>query len=469
MWVISMWKIKNSLKNEILKYFLIFSILILVILWLMESILFKSLYKEQRMNDIYYTSSKIKKSDTSTLVDTLNNLALEKSLCIEVDNATFRQVYTSSYFGKDCVSNIPATNQYKYDFIVSGKDEKTYQLNHPNLDMEMVVHAIKLQNNQYVFINTTLEPVDGTIFLLQKELIIISILIIIFSYISAHYISNHISKPIKEVTDQAKKLSTGDFKLEFNENSKILEIEELSKTLNYTKEELSKIDELRKDLMANVSHDLKTPLTMIKATAEITKDLHINKKEKIEEDMNTIIYESDRLTNLVNDILELSKEEAVNEELHLEEFELIQFIQNILKQYQVLIEKEDYHFNFLHSDEEIVIQADKKKLEQVFYNLINNAIQYTGSDNQVTIQVEKKKDILIKIIDTGNGIKEEDIPYIWDRYYKSEKMHKRNIVGTGLGLNIVKKILERHHFSYGVDSTIGVGSTFYFRIPKKKR
>ena len=462
-----MWKMKNNIKNEILKYFLIFSILILVLLWFLQSILFTSLYKEQRMNDIRYVSSKIQKMgiDSST-IEAINSLALEKSICIEIDNAGFDQLYTSSYFGKDCVTNVPATNKYKYDFLISNVDEKSYKITHPNLGKEIIVYAVKVNNNQYAFINTSLEPVDGTIFLIQKELIIITILIIIFSYICAHYISHHIAKPIKDVNEKAKELATGDFSTTFNENSNILEIEELSKTLNYTKQELSRIDDLRKDLMANVSHDLKTPLTMIKATAEITRDLHLDEKEKIQDDMNTIIRESDRLTILVNDILDLSKAETIIEELHLEEFDLIQLIHTILKQYQVLTETEKYHFHFEHKEKKVLITADKKKIEQVIYNLLNNAINYTGKDNTVTIKVSGTDNVLVEISDTGNGIKEEDIPYIWDKYYKSDKKHKRNIIGTGLGLSIVKKILEQHHFSYGVHSTIGNGSTFYFKIKK---
>ena len=108
-----------------------------------------------------------------------------------------------------------------------------------------------------------------------------------------------------------------------------------------------------------------------------------------------------------------------------------------------------------------------KKLSQVIYNLINNAINYTGEDNKVTIRITNKETILVEIIDTGKGIKKEDIPYIWDKYYKNKKKHKRNLIGTGLGLSIVKNILESHNFEYGVKSKKDEGSTFYFKIPKE--
>ena len=225
--------------------------------------------------------------------------------------------------------------------------------------------------------------------------------------------------------EEAKKLAKGDFNLDLKDTNKIQEIEELSNTLNTVKVELNKTDELRRDLMANVSHDLKTPLTMIKATAEIAKDLHKDNFKKQEEDMNTIISETDRLTILVNDILDLSKMESVIEELEIEEFDLIKLIKEILKKYEELEEIEKYHFIFQSKEKEILVKADKKKIEQVIYNLINNAINYTGEDNKVLIKLIKDNNIRVEVSDTGKGIKEEDIPYIWDKYYKNKKKHKR--------------------------------------------
>ena len=115
--------------------------------------------------------------------------------------------------------------------------------------------------------------------------------------------------------------------------------------------------------------------------------------------------------------------------------------------------------------ESIKIKADKKKINQVIYNLINNAINYTGKDKTVTVRVTKhKKYYLVEIIDTGKGIKESEIPYIWNKYYKNDKNHQRNVVSTGLGLSIVKEILELHGYEYGVKSVLKKGSTFYFKI-----
>lgn len=463
-----MWKMKNSLNNEILKYFLLFSFLILGILWLFQFLFFNSFYRKQKINDIMLVANKIKKKqENNDFQDIVNDLAFDKSVCIEITGNNYNSLYRSAFFGKGCFSSNESTRNYKFDFISNGYQEKTYELINQKFNNKTLVYATKLNNGNYAFINTSLDPVDGTVALIRKELILISGIIIILSFVLAYFISNYIAKPIKSINTRAKELAKGNFNVEFTSSNEILEIKELSDTLNYAKDELNKTEELRRDLMANVSHDLKTPLTMIKAYAEIAKDLHKNSIKKREEDMNTIISEVDRLTILVNDILELSKMETLADALDIEEFDLIKLVNDIIKNYQVLQETEKYIFNFEHEDENLFIEADKKKLSQVIYNLINNAINYTGSDNTVTIKITNKENILVEIADTGKGIKKEDIPYIWDKYYKNKKKHKRNLIGTGLGLSIVKNILESHQYEYGVTSKEDVGSTFYFKIPKE--
>ena len=220
--------------------------------------------------------------------------------------------------------------------------------------------------------------------------------------------------------------------------------------------------------MANVSHDLKTPLTMIKAYAEMIKDISYKDKAKMNEHLDIIIDETDRLTLLVNDILDLSKlQSGENQNLKIEEFDLVKEINSILKKYEIIKETEQYNFE-VEMPEAAIVKADRNKLNQVIYNLINNAINYTGEDKKVTIKVVKeKKNYKVEIIDTGKGIKKSELPHIWDKYYKNSKKHQRNVVSTGLGLAIVKQILEQHEFNYGVNSVLNKGTTFYFIVKGK--
>ena len=205
---------------------------------------------------------------------------------------------------------------------------------------------------------------------------------------------------------------------------------------------------------------------MIKAYAEMVRDITYKDKEKREKNLNIIIEESDRLNILVNDILDLSKLQENSSTLNIESFDLVEEINNVLKRYDILKENEGYEI-IPKLPKKAPVIADKRKISQVIYNLINNALNYTGDDKKVIVKVTTdKKDYLIEIIDSGKGIEPEKIDHIWDKYYKNEKNHKRNVMGTGLGLSIVKNILEQHKFIYGVNSIIDKGTTFYFRIPK---
>jgi signal transduction histidine kinase len=292
-----------------------------------------------------------------------------------------------------------------------------------------------------------------------------------FSLIIGYFISKIISKPIEELSLAAKKIGKGNFDASFKIETELDEINELSSTLEKAKDELSRTDELRRDLMANVGHDLKTPLTMIKAYAEMTRDFENQPQEKKKENLNIIIEETNRLTRLVNDIVDLSKLQSNVYELKLEETDLNQLIKDIIKRYNVFVENEGYNleYNLKDNTDEYKVLIDKNKIEQVIYNLINNAVNYTGNDKNIFVELlNEKKKYVVKIKDTGKGIKPEEIDKIWDKYYHNNKKHKRNSIGTGLGLSIVKNILEIHKFKYGVSTKKDKGTTFFFEISKKK-
>lgn len=460
---------KNSLAVKIWQYLVLFSVIILAFLWFFQVIFLKSYYKITKKKELKEVATTLlKQKNSGNLIQIIDNITYDKSICIEITDRKTSSIQTSSIISRGCLMDYKNNYTYKEDFILSNQQTTIYELENPRFKNETLIYAIRLDNNMYAFINTSIDPMDSTTQILKNQLIYVTIGVLLLSFIIAYFISKHISKPIVKINESAKKMANGKYNINFNIEENIEEINELAQTLNFTKNELAKTDELRRDLMANVSHDLKTPLTMIKAYAEMARDLNQDKKTKREENLNIIIEETDRLTILVNDILTLSKMQSKIEKLQKEEFDLITLIDTIIKRYTIFKETENYTFKFIHQDKTLLIKADKKKIEQVIYNLINNAINYTGEDNLVTIKINTTKNILIEISDTGKGIKKEEIKYIWDKYYKDQKKHKRNIVGTGLGLSIVKKILEEHHYKYGVKSTINEGSTFFFEIPKEK-
>lgn len=401
-------------------------------------------------------------------VSVLDQISYERGVCVEIVT-TDETSYSSNGIDRGCTLNEKnniETVLYKRKFIRSGEKRAQYIYTNPVFHNKTILYGVKLESDTYAFIMASLEPLGATTSILASQLVYVTIGVLLLSFVIAYFISKNISKPIVQMSRSAKRMGNGILNVHFDTNSSIEEINELAVTLNKMNAELVKTDELRRDLMANVSHDLKTPLTMIKAYAEMIRDLD-QQKEKRDTHLNVIIEEADRLNVLVNDILNLSKLQSNIEELNMEEFDLTECINTILKRYDILREKEGYQFIFKQT-KPLMIQADRAKMEQVIYNLINNAINYTGKDNKVTIKVKESKDsIRVQIIDTGKGIKEEDLDVIWDRYYKSSKKHKRNAFGTGLGLSIVKNVLEHHHFNYGVTSKINKGTTFFFDVPKQ--
>ena len=444
----------NSLKTNIWLYLTIYSIGLIIFLWIFQVVFINSFYEYSKTKQIKNTANKVVDNYNENDLNNLDKYSFDADVCIEIIKNK-KTVY-SNKFNKGCFFE---GEKYKNEFYNNDFEEQSFKLINPRFNNKTLVYAKKIDSNTIAIINASLEPLDTTVTILSKQLVIVSFLVLFLSFIIGYYISKKISRPIENINNKAKKLSSGNYNFKFDNDSSIYEINELANTLNYAKNELEQTDELRKELLANISHDLKTPLTMIKGYAEMIKDLNYNNKEKTTDNLNIIIEETDRLNKLVEDILILSSMQA-KVELNIEKFDLIELIKEIIKHYNIFKETEGYNF-ILESDECVYISADKKRLEQVIYNLINNAINYTGNDNKVKIKVTNDKNIRVEITDTGKGIKKEEIPYIWDKYYHSNKKHKRDLVGTGIGLSIVKSVLENHNFNYGV-ITSKKGTTFYF-------
>ena len=391
-------------------------------------------------------------------------LAYDNEVCISVfneDNVTFN--YNTMQNGCMLKDRNKTLNKIINNFISSKDISNYYQIFNPLTRTNGILYAIKT-NNKNVFIYSNLESASNFVRVFKGQLIYFVFLMIGCSVLISLFIAKKTTKPIKEITKKAKNIGLGKYDNKFPKNG-VLEIEELSQTLEEVQRELKKSDEIKRDLMANVSHDLKTPLTMIKAYAEMIKDISYKDPKKMQEHLDIIGEEVDRLTNLVNDILEMSKVESNEYLYNYENYDLVKEIKKIIKRYEVMEYLENYNF-ILEMPKKVMVNADKEKINQVIYNLLNNAINYTGKDKIVKIKITKEeKDYLVEIIDTGKGIKKEELPYIWDKYYKNEKNHQRNIVSTGLGLSIVKEILSKHNFEYGVNTKINKGSTFYFKIP----
>ena len=317
------------------------------------------------------------------------------------------------------------------------------------------------QNSYLILLDTGLQPLGSTVQILRTQFIWIAAILLVCAGVMVVMLYRHISAPLVEMNEAAKQLALGKYDAEFSGRG-YRETRELAETLNYASNELSRLDRLQKELIANISHDLRTPLTMIRGYGEIMRDLP---GENTSENMQVIIDETTRLSELVNDLLDLSKIQSGARRAEPEYFDLTSALEETMNRYDAFVRHRGYHIS-LSVTTDAWIYADRGMILQVLYNLINNAINYTGEDLCVTVKQELiDHRVRISITDTGDGIAPEQLPMVWERYYKVDKVHRRAMIGTGLGLSIVKEILEQHRAAYGVISNVGEGSTFWFELP----
>ena len=332
-------------------------------------------------------------------------------------------------------------------------------------DTVVLAKAVTVDNVSYVLLlNTFLLPTKQTINFLLTELLWSTAIIIIFGTAITFFVSNSLSKPIVKISKASRKLAEGDFGTRIEIKSPD-EIADLAKDFNYMAQQMGELELLRRDLISNVSHELRTPLTMIKGYAETMLDITGENKEKREQQLSVIVREADRLSGLVSDLLKLSTLERGTAELSFSDFDLDEKLSLFTGEYKLLYGADGYSFAY-ESAGKFICRADEEKLEQVLINLVNNAMNYAGEDKTVTLRaVIRDRRVLVEVSDTGSGIPEKDIPFIWDMYYISKDSGSRRSAGTGLGLSIVKTILTKHGSEYGVRNRSEGGTTFWFELP----
>ncbi|MDM8312525.1 Signal transduction histidine kinase [Clostridium cadaveris] len=477
-----------SIKWKIFGYLAAFVAILLVLLWLFQIVFLESFYKSIKSKKIKSYGDLIEKNiDNEDLQSLLDRISNQNDVCIRVmdskgydkysidaiPNCAIHKMHPSQIYGyyEEAKKNNGSVLEIssKEDIKGNGFNEKFFVGKMPPPDMikEESMIYVKVGKKSdgseiMIILNSVITPVKTTIETLRVQLIYITIILVVLSLILALFISKKVSRPIIKINDSAKELANGQYDTIFSGKG-YREIEELNDTLNYAASELSKVEGLRRELIANISHDLRTPLTMIAGYSEVMRDIP---GENTPENVQIIIDETQRLANLVNDILDISKIQSGSHELTIEKFNLTDSIRSVLERYKKLTEQEGYFIKFIE-DCEVYVEADEIKLSQVIYNLINNAINYTGDDKLVKVLQKVNGDtVRIEVIDTGKGIPKEDIEYIWDRYYKVDKSHKSATIGTGLGLSIVKTVLDAHDGKYGVTSIENKGSTFWFEIKK---
>lgn len=424
---------KVRLKWRVFVYLLAFCVLLIGVLWLFQTVLLNGMYKFVRRGEI---------NQAIALVDeNINNPQL-MTIIDELKNSKDIIIMPSQEFQAPVYPVFISPGQPRTEWLTR---TRVFSLN-DGRQVSLTFHAL-------------ITPVNATLSTLKLQLYIITGLLIILAVILAIVISKRISDPIEKITVGAKALSEGKLDTHFDGHG-FLEIRELSDTLNSAAAELSKVDDLRRELMANVSHDMRTPLALIYGYAEMMHDFP---NEVTAEQTQMIMDEVQHLSKLVADVLDISSMESGMMQIHPEHYNLTESLNHTIERTAALVSASGYQFDFQPA-EEVFVTADEIKITQVFYNLLINATNHSKPEDVITIrQVIKDGVVRVEVEDHGEGIAPEKLAHIWTRYNKINKPSAQS-EGTGLGLAIVKNIIEMHKGKCGVVSELGSGSIFWFEL-----
>jgi signal transduction histidine kinase len=365
-----------------------------------------------------------------------------------------------------------------------GQDHKSF-----NVDRELVQEGIAEKkrirkvmkdgnSEQRIFLETF--PIEGDETIQEKMIVMVSYgferdfarmkyLFVLASIISItitglliYYLSRRITAPLREMNRVAHQIAKG----QFDQRVKVKtsdELGQLGESFNYMARELASLDQMRKDFVANVSHDLRSPLTSIHGFVRAFLD-HTIPKDREHHYLSAMKEQTERMIKLVNDLLDMARIEAGQLEIRPVIFNLSELVRQVIARMEPEFVKSQIDIDLISEEgEDLHVFADPDRIDQVIVNLIHNAMQFSPSSTHVEVILKKEDKAIVSVRDYGSGIKKEDIKHIWKRFYKADKARSKK-QGTGIGLSIVKHILDLHQTSIHVDSQEGKGTTFAFTL-----
>ena len=459
----------HSVRTKVFAYMALFVVILVTLLWLFQIVFLDNFYRMIKTNQIHATVEQIQKDWQKNGTIALDNFSQNNEMHLRLINQQGDIIQESQSFRSPNFRPINPEQMQKIfseattDGVLLTFDGKKIGPNPNSMD-----YAVRLDNNTVLLVQANLVPVHATVETLQIQLFIITAILLTCAFILSFLISKKVSDPIQQLNADAKVLGSGNFNITFTETG-YQEVTELAATLNQMKIDLSEIDKLRQELLANVGHDLQTPLTMIIGYAEMMQDLP---DELTPENAEVIRQEAQYLSNLVKDMLDLSKISAHGEgdananadTNNLEDVLITALTQQVITRFTA-----QGHQNILFTPQaDYRVQCQPLQITQVLYNLLNNAINHTAANKPITIEFAPQLNehtLTIYIKDTGEGIDAASLPHIFDRYYRTSNSHQRLKHGSGLGLSIVRKTFDNYQIPYGVNSTLGQGTTFWFTLP----
>ncbi len=336
---------------------------------------------------------------------------------------------------------------------------------------EVISVAIPIENSGtgdnigMIIIHSTLSQINTLQQDVFQAIYVPFLVMLIVSFALLGIISGKIMRPIKKINSVAEEYSTGNFETKMNITSKD-EIGQLASTLEYMASELSKLDDYRKDFISNISHDFRSPLTSIKGYIEAILDGTIP-PEKQEKYLNIVVEETNRLTKLTTSLLELNNADSYGLWLVFKDFDIVTLVKKAMRTFEGKCEVKDISLILNNHCEHTMVYADSTKIQQVIYNLLDNAIKFTPNGKSIYVTLTEKNDkLFVSVKDEGCGIPKESLKKVWVRFYKADASRGKDKQGTGLGLSITREIIKAHNENINVVSTEDVGSEFTFSLSK---
>lgn len=320
----------------------------------------------------------------------------------------------------------------------------------------------------YLLIHKPYSSVVEARYTIMRNTYVVVLVIYLLSFIIFLGIHLLIYRPLKKITDAATQYASGDLDVVIPVNTQD-EMGYLSASLNYMSSQLKDMEDYQKKFVANVSHDFRSPLTSIKGYIEAMADGTIP-PELQDKYLKIILFETERLTDLTRDLLTLNEFDTKDLLLDKSVFDIHEMIKNTAAAFEGTCTSKKISVELLFASRYLTVYADRRKIQQVLYNLIDNAIKFSNADSSITVETtERGEKVYISVKDYGIGIPKNSINKIWERFYKTDLSRGKDKKGTGLGLSIVKEIIQAHNENINVISTEGVGTEFIFSLPRDKQ
>lgn len=461
-------------------------VFMLIVLWLFQIVFLEKFYMNKQIDKLEKKSEEMVQelsaldefsviADDEEMSKALESFVYTYHLNIELVNESGQVLYQMT-----STSDHQSTNMYKnstvqvINQVLDGERVQT-TFEHPRFGNTIVIIGLPIMKTTGVnedaeqigafVVNAPMAPVSDTADILKQQLLYITVILLVAAFGIAFMISRHLSKPILKMNQAAKEIAKGKWDVDVQTTGRD-EIGQLGLTIKEMAADLKRTDQLRKELVGNISHELRTPLSLIRGYAETIKDVSGVQPEKREKHIDIIIHESERLARLIDDILNLSQLEAGVSKLEQKCMNLREVLEGTSNRFSNLAQNNDIELT-VSSEEFVYSFGDRTRIEQVLINLVGNAFNHTLSGGKIDIKATELDDeVKIEVKDNGVGIPEEALSSIWERYYKVKNQNREKRIGSGLGLAIVKNILTAHGAKFGVESTVGKGTTFWFILRK---